>query len=60
MTGFMNPDEFVFDDVALDDEGVFIVKNPLPYVEHETLSQEALEQRIRNKEMFHFSHTMEN
>src|SRR6266508_48369 len=59
MTGFMNPDEFVFDDVALDNQGVFVVKNPLPYVEHETLSQEAREQRILNKQMFHFSHTME-
>ena len=59
MTGFMNPDEFIFDDVALDDEGAFVVKYSLPYVEHETLSQEALEERIRDKEMFHFSHTME-
>ncbi|NJM42042.1 MAG: methyltransferase domain-containing protein [Anaerolineae bacterium] len=59
MTGFMNPDEFVFDDVALDNEGSFVVKNPLPYIEHETLSQETLEQRIRDKDMFHFSHTME-
>jgi SAM-dependent methyltransferase len=59
MTGFMNPDEFVFDEDALDNEGVFVVKHPLPYVEHEVLSQEELEQRVRNKEMFHFSHTME-
>jgi SAM-dependent methyltransferase len=59
MTGFMNPDEFVFDEIALDNEGVFVVKHPLPYVEHETLSPEELEQRIRNREMFHFSHTME-
>jgi len=59
MTGFMNPDEFIFDDVALDNESAFVVKYSLPYVEHETLSQVALEQRIRNKEMFHFSHTME-
>lgn len=59
LTGFMNPDEFIFDEVALDNEGAFVVKNALPYVEHETLSEEALEQRIRNKEMFHFSHTME-
>jgi LuxR family maltose regulon positive regulatory protein len=27
-------------------------------VEHEMLSQEVLEERIRNKEMFHFSHTL--
>src|SRR5262245_38895971 len=47
MTGFMNPDEFIFDDVALDTEGIFVVKHPLPYAEHETLSQEAREQRIR-------------
>jgi ubiquinone/menaquinone biosynthesis C-methylase UbiE len=59
MTSIMNPDEFVFDPVAIDDEGAFVVKYPLPYVEYETLSQEELEQRIRNKEMFHFSHTME-
>jgi len=59
MTGFGNPDEHVFDDEALDNEGVFVVKYPLPYVQHETLTQEELEQHIRNKEMFHFSHTME-
>ena len=59
MTGFMNPDEFIFDAVALDSEGSFVVEHPLPYVEHETLSPEALEERIRNNEMFHFSHTME-
>jgi SAM-dependent methyltransferase len=59
MTGFGNPDEFVFDPVAIDDEGAFVVKYPLPYVEHETLNQKELEQRIHNKEMFHFSHTME-
>jgi ubiquinone/menaquinone biosynthesis C-methylase UbiE len=59
LTGFMNPDEFIFDDVALDNEGSFVVKHPLPYVEHETLSQAVLEQRIRDQQMFHFSHTME-
>jgi len=59
MTGFMNPDEFIFDDVALDNEGAFVVKHPLPYIQHETLTQEELERRILNKEMFHFSHTME-
>ena len=25
MTGFMNPDEFIFDDVALDNEDIFVV-----------------------------------
>lgn len=59
ITGFLNPDEFVFDNVALEDEGVFAVKYPLPYIESETLDPEELEQRIRNKGMFHFSHTME-
>jgi SAM-dependent methyltransferase len=59
MTGFMNPDEFVFDVEALDNEGQFVVKHPLPYVEHETLSPEALEQRIQSRGMFHFSHSME-
>lgn len=59
MTGFLNPDEFVFDPDALDDEGIFVVKYPLPYVEHETLSPEALQERLRSKGMFHFSHSME-
>src|SRR5262245_38793616 len=59
MTGFMNPDEFVFDEDALDNEGIFVVKHALPYVEYETLSPEAREERIRNQEMFHFSHSME-
>jgi hypothetical protein len=36
-----------------------VVKHPLPYVQHETLTSEELEQHIRYKEMFHFSHTME-
>jgi ubiquinone/menaquinone biosynthesis C-methylase UbiE len=59
MTGFMNPDEFIFDPEALDDEGIFVVKYPLPYIEHETLTPEELEQRKRSKQMFHFSHTTE-
>lgn len=59
MTGFGNPDESIFDTEALDNEGAFVVKYSLPYVEHETLNQKELEQRIRHKEMFHFSHTME-
>ena len=59
ITSFLNPDEFIFDFDALDNEGAFVVKYPLPYIEHETLSPEALEERIRNKEMFHFSHSME-
>ncbi len=59
MTGLGNPDEFIFDSDAIDNEGAFVVKYPLPYVQHETLTQEELEQHIRRKEMFHFSHTME-
>lgn len=59
LTGFMNPDEFIFDEMALDNEGVFVVKHPLPYIEYNSLNQEMLEKRIQNKEMFHFSHSME-
>jgi ubiquinone/menaquinone biosynthesis C-methylase UbiE len=59
MTGFLNPDEFVFDPVALDTEGAFVVKYSLPYVEHATLRPQELEARIRTRAMFHFSHTME-
>ena len=59
MTGFLNPDEFIFDDVAIDEENLLEVTHSLPYVEYETLSKEELGQRIRDKEMFHFSHTME-
>jgi SAM-dependent methyltransferase len=59
MTGFMNPDEFVFDPAALDEEGIFVVRYPLPFIEHETLSPDELEERRRHGEMFHFSHSME-
>lgn len=59
MTGFMNPDEFIFDSAAIDEKGVLEVRHSLPYVEYETENKEVFEQRIRNKEMFHFSHTME-
>lgn len=59
MTGFLNPDEFVFDPVALDTEGAFVVKYPLPYVEQATLSPEELEARVHAKAMFHFSHSVE-
>ena len=59
MTGFMNPDEFIFDFDSIDEKGILEVKHSLPYVEYETQSKEVLKQRIRNKEMFHFSHTME-
>ena len=59
IAGFMNPDEFVFDPDALDARGDFVVRYPLPYVEHETLDAAALEARIAAGEMFHFSHTME-
>ena len=59
ITGFMNPDEFIFDADALDEKGAFVVRYGLPYVEYETLSAEARAERIRRREMFHFSHTME-
>lgn len=59
MSGFMNPDEFIFDVEALDNEGRFVVKHRLPYVEHETLDEDALRQRIAAKVMLHFSHSME-
>ena len=37
----------------------FLVRYPLPYVEHETLDAAALEAGIAAGEMFHFSHTVE-
>ncbi len=59
ITAFMNPDEFVFDPDALDERGEFVVRYPLPYVEHETLDVAGIAERTRKREMFHFSHTME-
>jgi SAM-dependent methyltransferase len=59
MTGWGNPDEWIFDDDALDNEGKFVVKHPLPYVQYKTLTPEELDQYIQDKGMFHFSHTME-
>ncbi len=59
ITAFMNPDEFIFDPDALDNQDEFIVKYSLPYVEYETLSPQALADRIQGRRMFHFSHSME-
>lgn len=59
ITGFMNPDEFIFDVETLDNEGKLVVRFGLPYIEHETLSPSELAARIRAGEMFHFSHTLE-
>jgi SAM-dependent methyltransferase len=59
ITGFMNPDEFVFDADALDNEGVFVVKHALPYVEAATLDPDTLAERLRTHAMFHYSHTLE-
>ena len=59
MTGFMNPDEFVFDPDAIDHRNEFVVRYPLPYVEYDTLDAASVAERTRKQEMFHFSHTME-
>ena len=59
ITGFLNPDEFVFDPDALDERGEFIVRYPLPYIEHENLTEAEAAARREANEMFHFSHTME-
>ena len=60
ISGFLNPDEFVFDEEALDKHGIFVVKYPLPYREIDILSAEALQRRRQQESgMFHFSHSME-
>lgn len=60
MTGFLNPDEFVFDADVMDREGRLVVRHRLPYVEHETLTEAGRQERVRSGAMFHFSHTMES
>lgn len=60
MTSFLNPDEFIFDPDALDRDGTFVVRYPLPYVEHETLTPAEQAERQKSGLMFHFSHTMES
>ena len=59
ITGFLNPDEFAFDADALDQRGEFIMRHPLPYIEHDTLSPAEAAARRAAGEMFHFSHTMQ-
>ena len=59
LTGFLNPDEFVFDPDALDERGEFIVRYSLPHVEHEFLTEAEAATRQKAGDMFHFSHTME-
>ena len=46
ISGVLNPDEFVFDDDALDNRGEFVLRHPLPYREIDSLSPEELERHI--------------
>jgi hypothetical protein len=46
ISGVLNPDEFVFDDDALDNRGEFVLRHPLSYREIDSLSPEELERQV--------------
>lgn len=56
LTGFLNPDLYVFDADALDERGEFVVRHALPYSDTESLTAEELADRADWP--LEFSHTM--
>jgi SAM-dependent methyltransferase len=56
MTGFMNPDIFIFDLAALDERGEFIVRHPLPFSTLELPEDERA--RVYQDGPIEYSHTL--
>ena len=56
MTGFMNPDIFIFDLAALDERGEFIVRHPLPFSTLELPEDERA--RVYQDGAIEYSHTL--
>jgi SAM-dependent methyltransferase len=56
MTGFMNPDVFIFDLAALDGRGEFVVRHPLPFSTLELPGDERA--RIYQDGPIEYSHTL--
>ena len=59
LAGFDNPVLHVLDEAAYD-RGEFVVKNPLPYSDLETLAPDEIDRRQREGRPLEFGHTLED
>jgi SAM-dependent methyltransferase len=59
LVGFLNPDVFLFDAVALDSRGEFVVRHALPYSDLTHLSRQEREEAFGADAPVEYSHTMD-
>ena len=59
LSGFMNPDFFLFDHEALDNGGPVAVRFALPYADTESLTEQQIAERQQRGEALEFSHSLE-
>lgn len=59
LAGFSNPVVYIFDYEAMEQDDRLVVKYPLPYSDLESLSPEALEERIDSGEPLEYSHSLD-
>lgn len=60
LSGFMNPDFYLFDHDAIAAGEPFLVRNRLPYSEVESLSADQLDRKRREREALEFSHSLDD
>jgi len=58
LSGFMNPDFYLFDHDAIEAGEPLLVCNPLPYCDVEDLPPDSLRARIDRREALEFSHSL--
>jgi SAM-dependent methyltransferase len=59
LSGFMNPDFYLFDHDAIEAGEPFIVRNKLPYSDIDDLSPDRLNERREQRLPFEFSHSLD-
>ena len=60
LSGFMNPDFFMFDHEVVDNGGPMEVRFALPYADIESLTEAQIMERQQRGEALEFSHTLES
>jgi len=60
LSGFMNPDYYVFDYQKIENESLLEVRHPLPYSDLDHLTKSELATQFKNGDPLEFSHTMDS
>ena len=60
LAGFMNPDFYLFDHEHLQPDGPIEVTFELPYSDLEQLSEDEINERVKNGEAIEFSHSLDD